>query len=234
MIVGILTSDKKFDEFLRKTITEYGKRRCLDICILPYAALKDLLNSEEYYDILFIDDSFDHRSAVETARLVRTKNTQAALVLMSSSADKVYESFAVKAHRYLLKPVTQTIVFEALDSYRKDLFAYRIIIVKIGNAYRSISSDHIAYLEAKGKECIIHTKKDELLSGTPYAEILVQLPEEFFYQTHRSYTVNLQFIQRINEENVVLSNEAVVPLSRRRKVAFLLDYNNFVRRYNAI
>lgn len=229
MKIGILSPDKAFENFLRKTILEYKKRRCLDIELAPYPRLKDILFSEEYFDILFIDDNFEHRSAVETARIIRTRNTTVTLILMSSSPNKVYESFAVKAHRYLLKPVAQTAIFESLDAYRKDLFTYRVIIVKSEGTFRSISSEDIFSVSASGKCCILYTKRGEIHSSTSFQQVVSQLPEQFFYKVHRSYVVNMSYVQRVEQETIYLTNCTDVPLSRRRKIEFLLVYNDFVK-----
>ncbi len=232
MKIGILTPDKKFDDFLRKTVLEYGDRKCLSVELEPFPSLKDVLLTEQPYDLLLIDDKYEHRSCVETARLIRTKNPAATMVLISSSPDKVYESFAVRAHRYLLKPVTQTMLFEALDSYFNERMKNFLVICRTHTGFMTVPSEDILYVEANQKDSILHLRTGPTGVLTSFSQVVLQVPPESFCQTHRSYMVNMKYIARFDPDFIYLTNGSKIALSRRRKVTFLVAYNEYIRRRN--
>ena len=228
MTIGVLTNDKKFLTVLEHTFEEYHQRKFVEIQTIHFTRIRDYLASDELFDMLFVDDEFDNRNSVETARLIRTKDPKVALVLLAKNPDKVYDSFAVRAHRFYLKPVTQSKLFEALDAYRKDLFSYRVIIVRIDNSYHSLSTEEIVYLEADSKDCLIHLRQGVTRASASLIQMLLQLPEEYFFHSHRSYVVNMQYVRRIDPDALIMVTGDKVPLSRRRKVKFLVTYSRFI------
>lgn len=232
MKIGILTPDKKFDEFLRKTVLEYGDRKCMALDLEPFPTLKDVLLTDVPYDLLFIDDNYEHRSCVETARLIRTRNPSASMVLLSSSQDKVYESFAVKAHRFLLKPITQSMLFEAIGAYFTEQLKNYLVISRTETGFLTVPSEDIFYVEANGKTSILYLRNGPTNVFTSFSQIFLQLPTESFYQTHRSFVVNMKYISRFDAECIYLHNGDTVALSRRRKIDFLVAFNEYIRRRN--
>lgn len=231
MKAAILTPDERFRNFFRRTVREYQSRKCVSFETVAPEVLKDFLPACSEFDILFIDDNFEHRSSLETARLIRTRAPDCAMVLFSSSSEKVFESFALRVHRFFLKPVTQTMIFDALDSFRKESVAGRLVVVRIDGVYHSFPSSDILYLEADGKNCILHTRTGDFLLGTPFSEVQQQLPPLQFFQIHRSYVVNMGRISRFSTEQIFLSGGTELPLSRRRKIEFLISYNKYVRSF---
>jgi len=227
--VGILSTDQKILSFLQKTIDEYSQRKFEEITVVTFAKMRDYLNDEQFFHILFVDEDFENRSAVEAARLVRTKDPKVAIILLTHNPEKVYDSFTVRAYRFFLKPVTQSAIFEAFDSYRKELFSSRIIIVKEGNSYFSYSSEEIYHVTANGKESILHLRNRERRVNSSYNQVMVQLPEEFFYEVHRGHVINMRHIRLFNPDFITMNNGDEIPISRRRKVKFFVDYSKFVR-----
>ncbi len=229
MNIYILSSDPRTARFLTRVVTTYGQQKYVEIETRVFRHMKDYLMSFEDADVIFIDDNFEMRPSVENGKIVRTKDAKAALILLSVNAERVFDAFGIKAHRFLMKPITQADVFDALDSYRKDLFSYRIIIVKVESGFQVFSSEEILAVTALGKRAQIMTMTDRIDTLTGYMQVETQLPEEYFYKCHRSYIVNMKHIATIEAEEMVLVNDAVIPVSRRKKTDFLLRYSEFVK-----
>ena len=228
MKILILSNDTKFVSLLDRTLQEYMFRKFVSVEVARAVRIRDYLASDEDYDVVIVDDDFEKRTCIETARLVRTKDPKVAIIIISNSPDRVYDSFSVRAHRFLVKPLTQSSMYEALDAYRKDIIAYRLIIVKTSTGYQSISSEDIVYVEAAAKYSILHLQKGgELRTGTSFAQLLIQLPEEYFFRTHRSYIVNMLHISALDAEHITLRDGTRLPVSRRRKVNFFMEFSKF-------
>lgn len=229
MKVFILSHDAKTIRFLKNTILTYSQQKYVEIDVSVFQNMREYLLCYETPELIFIDDNFDMKSSIETAKLVRSKDAKAAAVLLSSSAERVFEAFSVRAHRFLMKPITQSDIFDAIDAFRKELLTYRIIIVKIDDAFRIFRSEEIFALIADGKHTKIMTREEVVDVVTTFTQIESQLPEEYFYKCHRAYVVNMQHIARFDQEQIELENHASVPVSRRRKLDFFLRYSEFVK-----
>ena len=229
MRAAILSNDENLISLLKNYTDEYAIRKFIIIETSVFRNLKMFLNSHMEFDIIIVDNFPGKRSSTETAKLVRVKHPYSALILLSSNPDNVYEAFAVKAHRFFLKPISKDMICEAIEAFRKDQCSYKFIVAKIGNSFRAFSTGEIMYIAAEGKSTMIYTKREALQTSTPYHQILSQLPEEYFFKCHRSFTVNMGHIREFSFEYIYLTDNTVLPLSRRRKMDFCIKFNEFVK-----
>lgn len=229
MKVFILSHDPKAIRFLSGAIMAYSEQKYIDIEVQVFRKIRDYLVNFDTPDLIFIDDNMEMKPAVENARIVRGKDGKAAIVLLSSSPDRVFEAFSVKAHRFLTKPITQADIFDAIDSYRKELFTYRVIIAKVHDSFRIFSSEEIFALIADGNHTRIMTRDEVVDVLSPFSKIEVQLPDEYFYKCHRAYVINMKHIARITADQIEMTNHASIPISRRRKLDFHVRYSEFVK-----
>lgn len=229
MKLFILSNDPKTIRFLSGAVRTYGEQKYVEVETKIFRRMKDYLLEFDGPDLIFIDDNYEMKPSVENARIVRTKDSKAAIVLLSTNPERVFEAFSVKTHRFLTKPVTQSDIFDALDSYRKELFSDRVVIAKVEDAFRVFSSEEIFALIADGNHTKIMTKDEMVEVLTPFTRVETQLPEEYFYKCHRSYIVNLKHVARFNTDQVEMTNHAIVPISRRKRLEFHMRYAEFVK-----
>ncbi len=65
------------------------------------------MESDQNYDILFLDIDMDGMNGIETAKILREKDKNVKIIYVTSYAEYVNYAFAVHAFAYLLKPVSQ-------------------------------------------------------------------------------------------------------------------------------
>lgn len=229
MNVFLLSSDAKTIRFLTGAVKTYSEQKYIDIDVKVFRRMRDYLLEFDKPDLIFIDDNLEMKPSIENARVVRSKDGRAAVVLLSTNPERVFEAFSVKTHRFLTKPITQSDIFDALDSYRKDLFSDRVIIAKLEDAYRVFSSEEVYALIADGSHTKIMTSDELVDILTPFSRIETQLPDEYFYKCHRSYIINLKHIARFTQEQVEMTNHAIIPISRRKRLDFHMRYSEFVK-----
>lgn len=156
-----------------------------------------------------------------------------------------YENYAIKAIKenaldYILKPATFPEVLGALEKVRikkqkneqhsnyktliKDLNNNKFNKLRVPtlNGFELIDSEDVVYLEADGAYTIAYLINNEKLLLSKSIKLLQSFLNRFFFRSHRSYIVNLNHIKRFNREkfSIEMSNNMVVPLSRRRYDTF--------------
>ena len=72
-----------------------------------YESGEKLVESDQNYDILFLDIDMDGMNGIETAKVLREKDKNVKIIYVTSYAEYVHYAFAVHAFAYLLKPVSQ-------------------------------------------------------------------------------------------------------------------------------
>jgi len=164
-----------------------------------------------------------------------------------------YENYAIKAIKenaidYILKPVTIPEVLDALkkvkrkkherkdsvDNYKallKSLNSNQLQRIKIptSSGFELIEIDDLIYLEADGSYTTAYLKKEvKLVISKSIKQLEFLLNHNCFYRTHRSYIVNVNQLKRFDRDqySLIMSNDSLVPLSRRRYDEFISFLEN--------
>ena len=137
-----------------------------------------------------------------------------------------HDNYALKAFRYyaldyILKPIDPDLFIKAIDKAKTDIKNRQPVQPQIDAAVSSLktktfnkialpSSEGVAfidihnilYLQADGNYCCFFTIKEEKMMVTKTLKDFEQvLPEEFFFRTHQSYIVNIQFVKKVLKED---------------------------------
>jgi DNA-binding LytR/AlgR family response regulator len=124
------------------------------------------------------------------------------------------EKLNIEHQKELVEQENSTIR-EELVSVKKMVFEDHIILKNKAKIYLN----ELIYIKSDDHYLEIFTKdKKEFLRGT-IKEISAQLPPNF-KQSHRSFIVNINFIQTINTSEIVLKSSIFIPLTRKYKDNF--------------
>ena len=170
-------------------------------------------------DIVFLDIYLKERTGIRTAQILRSFNTNCAIIFVTSSREHAVEAFDVTAAHYLIKPVTEAGVREALA--RTPFFKKERPTIPLTIEYteQRIPIEHIRYVDADGRRCSFHLTDGTTLS--PYMtlsrarELLDAMP--MFLSCHRSLLVNMDEIHQLTPDGILLSDGTLLPIATRRK-----------------
>jgi len=107
-------------------------------------------------------------------------------------------------------------------------FKNRYIVILKASDHQIVYVRDIAYVKAWDNYCFIHLKNGtKQLHNKGLVTIKTELIACNFFQCHKSYLVNLNYLNRILMSNKLeLTNGDFVPISRRRKQAIFEIINN--------
>lgn len=89
------------------------------------------------------------------------------------------------------------------------------------------------YIESVGEYQQLHlTNGDKLLTYKRLKELVLELPEPCFKQVHRSYAVNLHHIKALLSDQIVVSNNDTLPVSRTNRKKLLRSYEDFMNTHH--
>jgi len=160
-----------------------------------------------------------------------------------------YDDFALKAFQYnamdyLLKPIDPTTLTKAIDkaqnTFRKEVQLQQ----QVRNLMEGVQSgtfERLALTTAEGIEFVEIKEILYLQSDVNYTHFFLSNGEQIlvskslkeydsllaganFFRIHQSYLVNIQYVKKILKEDggiVQLKNNVQLPISRRKKEAFL-------------
>ncbi len=210
-------------------LEDYQEEKTVSISLRLFGSSVELASiaQQENFDLYLLDVLMPALNGMELAREIRTFNTAVPILFLTSSPEFAVESYTVHAANYLLKPVSRESLFSALNDISAQQKADRknYIIVKSNIGVRKILLSQLVYVEAQDRRVIYHLQNggqvDCIARFSAIAGELLKNIE--FIQPHRSYLVNMSYINIIGTMDMELQDHTVLPLAQRR-VAEIKEY----------
>jgi len=196
-------------------------------------SLLDAYNNGARYDLVFLDIRMKRLSGYDTAKSIRSFDNKAMIIFITSLVDYIFSSFEYKPFWFLTKPLSEEkfkyVFFKALSEIqnsRNKVYSF----FSRENGLVSLEISNIIYLESALRRINIYSNTQQFTYYASINEEEEKLKKYDFVRIHRSYLVNMSYIQRINKENVVLKNSIVLPLSEHRFKAVFDNFTSYLAR----
>lgn len=211
--------------------TAYGSDA--EFMLRSFTSGTDLLSAVdggERFDIILLDVVMPLCDGIETAREIRLTDKAAKIIFLTASAQFALDSYDVKASSYLLKSASREKLFAALRETAQEIDSApeRYMLVKTKTGLVRLRYHGVAYLEVIGKTITFSMGDAERyeMYGTLSEIEEAFLSQERFLKPHRSYIVNMDYVRRLGERELTMTDGARVPVSKA-------NYNEVKRRYIA-
>jgi len=191
----------------------------------------ELLQSQETFDIIFLDIIMGGLDGMRTAKMVREKAYDKLLVFISASRDYVFDAYDVEAFQYLVKPIDdkklKSVLQKAVRKTKERSQAF--LIVNRDRQKKKLFLDDIYYFEIRGRMIEAHG-----IGGIfSYYEQIGLLEKELqgkgFFRCHKSYLVNLKYVDGYNRQEIMLDNGERIVIAKRRYEAFCEGILQYMR-----
>jgi len=233
MKIAICDDDSQDLLRIASLVESYRNIHKADLTYISFQSAAELLFSMERtdYDVLFLDVLMPGLNGMQAAREIREQNRHVEIVFLTSSPEYAVESYSVRAHYYLLKPVSEEKLFpildRLLDNFRKPEDSLRI---KTQSSVLSIPYSKIEFIEVRSKKLYFYltdgSVRDIPGSMADFEKALLKRPG--FIKVHRSYLTNLQWVQELRQGELVTSSGKFVPVSRTSYPQVRTAYTHFL------
>lgn len=204
------------EQYIDKILTEITK----DYEILTFISGEELLeNYPENVDIFLLDIKMDKLNGMEIAKKIREIDKKEVEIIFTTSLVKyIQDGYEVRAYRYLLKPIKFDDLKKHLTSCIKEINEKKenYIVVNGKNDVYKINISHITYIEIQNKDMTIHTIDKDYNIKMSIDKIEKELSRYNFFRCHKSFLVNISYIENIKQYIAILENKDEVPISRYR------------------
>lgn len=222
MHIAICDDEAKDLQQLQALLQKYDPR--MHIAVFPSA--QALYESPDRFDAVFLDIEMEAPNGFEIALRMARQENHPIIVFATNSAAYAIQGYGL-ALRYLLKPLTEDAVAEALDAVKGALQRNRLTVTVDGVTH-VLQVQQIRYAEVSGHRVTLHTEQEVLTLRTSLKDIAALLPAQWFCAPHQSYMVNLLHVRAIAKDTVCLSDGTRLPLSRRKIVEFMQAFHGFM------
>lgn len=187
-------------------------------------------------DLLFLDVEMPRLTGLDVLRMLPERRCE--VVFTTAYTQYAVEAIKLQAADYLIKPYSVEELGDALQRCRERLQVNHVLkrglatgapvrfaITAQNGVHLIVGTAEIVWVEAVSNYSILHfTERPKLTVTKTLKEFDDQLTPHGFFRSHNGFLVNLQHVHSFHtqagEDYLLMTGEARVPLSRRRKTDF--------------
>lgn len=244
MIKTIIVDDEfNAREFLEKLLIRYFPDKF--IVLAKCESVDEAKNAIEKFnpELVFLDIQMPNKNGFQLLKEVETINFE--VIFTTAYSDFAIDAIRCSALDYLLKPINYIDLKTTIKKYDDKLHKasqqqklmllvenldtgssqFNKIALPVESGFELVKINSILYCEADSNYCkvvCLDGKKIILSKTLKFIEEL--LPTSIFHRIHKTYLVNLNYVNRFDKTNelmVELSNGEILPVSVRKKEEFI-------------
>lgn len=210
---------EKTQKMLGSYEKKYPKMELQVKCFENADDLLDLVREEQYMpDLVLMDIYMPKKIGIKAAKELRDMGNTSRIIFLTMSKEYALDAFSVDAVQYLIKPISEDILFPLLDRFLKEaeLERRKYVQLRMDGRLQRVALKDIVYCEAQGKMQCLHladgTQLYVRMTMTQIYEMLFQYQE--FVRVGIAYIMNLEYIDNLNSREICLNTKEKVYLPR--------------------
>lgn len=240
MRVAVVDDEQQEQERLKEYLTRFANENDTHLEVDLFHSGDALLQDYRLiYDVLFLDVEMPHINGIDAARRIREKDENVTIFFVTNMAQYAVDAFEVQAADYLLKPVKYP---DFSMKFRRALKriarrTVREMRLETVEGERTVKISDILYVKALEHYVVYHVQSGaeiplRLMVRGNMAEQEALLRPYTFYRTHKSYIVNLTWIEMI-QGNKVTVQKIELPVGRTYKKELMSAWLKFGQTWKA-
>lgn len=217
--IALCDDDRAVLEEIRTLLGQYHIERnqkivCTDFC----SPLELLIEIEKGMrpDILFLDVIMPGENGISVAREIRQYDDTVKIIFLTSSSEFAVESYTVGAYFYQMKPVDAESFFQLMDAVVPECekIQQSSLLVRGKNGITRIDLRKLEYCEVIGRTLLFHLENGRVLKGIGSLDELCNKLAQYenFLRLHRSFVINMEYIQNISYKAVTMDDLTEIPI----------------------
>ncbi|MEG0377827.1 MAG: LytTR family DNA-binding domain-containing protein, partial [Eubacterium sp.] len=176
----------------------------------------------ENFHLYILDIVMPMVSGIELGKAIRRHDREAQIIYVTTEPQFALQAYAASPVNYLLKPVKQEMLFETLSLAisKIDLSDEQPITVKTVDGLYVLKLSEIVCCEYRNHAIIFTMINGKEIASrtirTSFSDYTASLIENtHFIQCHKSFIVNMRFVERFAKDGFTLRGGKHVPIAAR-------------------
>lgn len=230
MRILICDDELQYLEQLKDHVREYMRNRFISCSIYSFTDPSTVMNSDISFELAFLDIQMP-TDGITIAKELKRRNSKVAIFFVTNYNEYQDDAMDLRAFRFFEKPFDVQRLYSGLDKAMEyidgayvDLYLYK------DGAQKRIFVDDILYITRENRRALMVTKDDDFSTKESFDEWCEKLPALFFFLVHKSYFVNLHYVEKYTYSELLLSNGTRIPIAPRKQANFHRFWFEYLRR----
>ena len=206
---------------LQALLDKYRVKQNREIEYTAFSSPLELLAAIERgirFDVLLLDVLMPGENGIDTAEEVRRYDSNVKIIFLTSSTEFAVQSYAVNAFYYQLKPVHAESFFRVMDAVLDECEKEQgnSLLLRCKSGITRIELKTLEYCEVIHRTLFFHLINGKVLESTGSLDELYGRLKPYgnFLRPHRSYLVNLEYVQNLSARAITMSCLTEIPIPR--------------------
>jgi len=227
MLKALIIDDEPLaHEVILHHLAEHSDISIVGRCYNATQALSWLAN--DHVDLLFLDINMPDLNGIELLKVLRNRPQ---VIIISAYQEYAIQGFELDVTDYLLKPVCNERLSQALDKVRSrgqkqpsNEVVPQHIVLKVEREKRKFTLADITLFEAYGNYVKLWQGDEMVLVNSSLKLLIEMLPSAQFTQVHKSFVVNNDKIISVETDSITMECGRTVKVSKtfKKKLQHLL------------
>lgn len=219
MVIGICDDEKVIRDKIEKICVNVTGEYDTDTAVKTYSDGKEVL--EENFDILILDIEMEDVDGIAVKNYFQSRKKDTIIIFVTSHNEMMSQAFGVNVMGFVTKSY--------LDSQLPVMLESAIKRVMNTVNIEGVDSRKVCYIEAEHIYNILHLENDtEMSVRCSSADLEKMLEGVGFIRVHRTYIINMAYVEHIRDKSVVINGKEM-PVSSRLKSRLKNEYSRYCR-----
>ena len=176
------------------------------------------MESGQLYDLLLLDVLMPFMTGIDAAKEIRQFNQDVKIIFSTSSPDFAIDSYSVGAYYYALKPIWKEKLFILLDKVISEMEIHvgTSFLIKSKTGLSRVFINRLEFAEVIGRNILYHLTDGSVIEAVGSMSELEKelLSNHCFIKPHRSYIINMDYINTLSQRDIKMNSLAIVPMAK--------------------
>ena len=228
--IALVEDDEEYRSVILDYLHRYEAESGQRFQISSFTDGEEIVNGyKAVYDLILMDINMRFMDGMTAAEKIRMTDEAVVIIFITNSPQYVMKGYSVDALDYVLKPVNYFAFSQRIDralvrmAQRKKQF----ISVTVKGGVQKLALSDLYYIEVFDHDLIYHTRNGDISARGSLADAESQLDAVSFFRCGKSYLINLEFVDGV-QNNEILLGDMRISVSRSRKKELLDALNNYI------
>ena len=232
MNIAIVEDLDKDCDWLAGRLEQYMSARHLTYQLHIFKQAEDFVAALDTitFQIVFMDIYLTDMTGIEAAAILRQKDRDCKLIILTVSDEFLYQGYQVNACHYLIKPATDRDFLEAMERCMlKPAYEVPVLDVVLDGLPLQLNTENILYLQSQKRDVMIHTTSQPLLTAGPFHALSEVLSADSrFLLILRGIMINMDQVASVNDTLITMKNGDQLPYNVRNRKQIQQIYRNYI------
>lgn len=231
MKILICDDEIKYLSDLKVYIEEYMNNRLVKFTVDTATNPGEILKKNISYDLAFLDIQMNEINGISLANELKRRNGKVVIFFVTAYNEYQDDAMDIRAFRFFEKPFNPERLYSGLDKAMEYIDeAYIDFYLYSDKSQHRVLVDDVIYVERQNRKVILNTVLDKYITRESLEEWCEILPNTFFYQVHKSFLVNLHYVDSYKYTELILTNGVRIPVASRKQADFHKYWFMYLRR----